>query len=367
MATLTGVAGPLVLCPFSVVIEPMAAMVNFEIAGDPTYTGLEIQRFDDLVHGTGIAVLLMRRDDRRVDVYRQPGLRLDPSTYDIGAGVGLWAEADLEPAVVEVTPTGVLAEVGLHDSDQRWIRVQVDDRDGARRRPASLLAPVSAAVEQPTCMLLVWMSVFDLVRTGGRGLDITIDGRSVTTGRLPMAWLHRRRLVKYAADLVVIRLNPAQDGPVPVVDPGTAEDAQFARVDGQSCLAGVTGQTPGHTTRLVLDPPLPDLGRLPDGASVGGEWHLGIDGQGSVVGGTWHAERVEESVALVLDSTAKWRPGPLPLLMRVVTRIVPTFREWPATYRWRGTITLGPTATITSAWERKGSATAESYRRMMRA
>ena len=355
------------LVPFSVAVEPMAAMVNFEIAGDPFYTGLEIQRFDDPVHGTGVAVLLMRRDDRRVDVYRQPGLRLDPSTYGIGAGVGQWAEADVDPSVVEVTPTGVLAAVGLRDADQRRIQVHIDDRDGDRRRPASLLAPVSAAVEQPTCMLLVWMPVFDLVRTRGRGVEITIDGLAVATGRLPMAWLHGRRLVKYAADLVVIRLNPAQDGPLPMVDPDTPADAEFALVDGQTCLARVTGEIPGHTTGLVLDPPLPDLGRLADGASVGGEWRLGIDMQGSVVGGTWHVERAGESVDLVLDSTAKWRPGPLPLLMRVVTRIVPTFRAWPATYRWRGTVTLGPPPTITSSWERKGSAAGESYRRMMRA
>jgi hypothetical protein len=82
VATLAGVEDRAALCPFAVAVEPMAAMLNFEIADDPTYSGLEIQRFDDPTHGTGVAVLLMRRDDRRVDVYRQPGLAPRP----IGVG-----------------------------------------------------------------------------------------------------------------------------------------------------------------------------------------------------------------------------------------------------------------------------------------
>ena len=354
------------LCPLSLTVEPMAAMLNFEIADDPTYTGLEIQRFDDPMHGIGVAVLLMRRVDRRVDVYRQPGLRLDRSVYGIGAGVGQWREADLDPAVVEVTPTGVLAAIGLRDGDQRWIEVHVDDRDGRRRRPATLLAPVSAAVEQPECMLLVWMPEFDLVRTRGRGVAVTIDGRAVTTGRLPMAWLHGRQLVKYAADLVIVRLMPAQAGPLPAVDPDTATHVDLAQVDGKSCIAAVTGRIPGHAARFVLDPAFPDLGHLADGAPVGGTWRLGIDQAASVVAGTWQVQRAADRVDLVIDSTSRWRPGRLPLLMRVVTRVVPTFRAWPTTYRWSATVTLGRTPTMTSTWERKGSAAAESYRRMMR-
>lgn len=354
------------LCPFAVAVEPMAAMLNFEIADDPTYSGLEIQRFDDPTHGTGVAVLLMRRDDRRVDVYREPGLRLDRSAYGIGAGVGRWCETPLDPAVLEVTPTRVLARLGLRDADQRWIRVHVDDRDGRRRRPATLLAPVSAAVEEPTCMLLVWMPVFDLVRTGGRGVAITIDGRAVTTGRLPMAWLHGRRLIKYAADLVVVQVNPAHDGACPVTDPQGATGVELARVDGQPGIVSVATKALGHTARFAFDPPFPDAARLTDGASASGRWRLGIDQQASVVSGTWHAQRAADQVALVIDSTAKWRPGPLPLLMRVVTRVVPTFRAWPTTYRWRASVTLGHPPTLTSAWERTGAVGAQAYRRMMR-
>jgi hypothetical protein len=51
--------------------------------------------------------------------------------------------------------------------------------------------------------------------------------------------------------------------------------------------------------------------------------------------------------------------------MRIVTTIVPTFRSWPLTYRWRATVTLGPEPTIAARWERTTDARAESYERLM--
>ena len=338
-----------ILRPFTLTIEPMAAMLNFEIADDPTYSGLEVQRFDDDIHGQGLAVLLVRRADRRVDVYRTSGLRLDRSRYGIHAGVCEWRETVIEPAVLDVGRDGTVVDLGLVDADGRRVEVYVDDRDGSARSPGALLAPVGASIDEPAAMLLVWMPRFDLLRTGGREPRIVIDGRRATTGRLPMAWLHHRRLIKAAADLVVVQLCPA-------VDAGPVERG----------VGAVVAEAAGHAATLVLDPALPDLGSLADGADVSGLWRLAIDDQASLVSGTWRARRSGERVDLALDSTAPWRPGHLPWLMRIVTRVVPTFRRWPTTYRWRATVTLGDAPTMTSRWERTSGARDEAYARMMR-
>lgn len=345
-------AGEVVPCPFTLTIEPMAAMLNFEIADDPVYSGLEVQRFDDAIHGAGVAVLLVRRADRKVDVYRSPGLRLDPAGYGIHAGVGEWREAGIEPATLDVTSTGTLCDIALTDSDGRRVEVRVDDRGGRPRRPGALLAPVGAAIEQPTSMLIVWMPRFDLLHARGREPEIVIDGRRATTGRLPMARLHHRRLIKAAVDLVVVQVCPA-------VEQMTIETERVAQA-GARC--------DGHEATLVLDPAMPDLGGLADGAAVSGAWRLAVDDQPSLVSGTWSARRSGDRVDLGLDSTAPWRPGPLPWLMRIVTRVVPTFRQWPTTYRWRATVDLGGAgaSTMSSRWERTGAGRDESYGRMMR-
>jgi hypothetical protein len=344
------------ICPFSLTVEPMAAMLNFEIADDPTYSGLEIQRLDDDLHGQGIVVLLVRRDNRLTDVYRSPGLRLERSAYAISAGVGEWVETDFEVAQLEASDLGVRAELEMRDVVGRTIKVSLDDRDSTPRRMAALLAPVSAAIEQPESMMLVWMPRFDLARAGAP-LSLSIDGRAANTGRLQGARLHGRQLVKYASDLVVVRLNPRASGSL-VSGAGVTYRS--------SSIESAGASTAGHTATLHLDPPMPDLRGLLDGTPIDGSWRLAIDDVPSLVSGTWQAVRHENRVELVMDSTAKWRPGRLPLLMRVVTSIVPTFRRWPTTYLWRATVELSAKPTISSRWERKSGESGAAYQRVMR-
>jgi hypothetical protein len=344
------------ICPFAVAVEPIAAMLNFEIVDDPTYTGLEIQRLDDDVHGRGFVVLLVRRDDRLTDIYRSPGLRLERETYAISAGVGEWLKTEFETAQLEVSERGVRIALDMRDTAGRTIRVSLDDRGTAPRPMARLLAPVSASIEKPESMMLVWMPRFELARADAP-FSLSIDGRPTMTGQLPGARLHGRRLVKYAADLVVVRLNPQASGPIPA-------DAQVTR-QGTS-IESVGTSMAGHTATLHLDPPLLDLRGLPDGVPLDGSWRLAVDDLPSLVSGTLHAARSGSQVELMMDSTAEWRPGRLPWLMRIVTRLVPTFRRWPTTYLWRATVDLSGSPTMTSRWERKSGESGAAYRRVMR-
>jgi len=54
-------------------------------------------------------------------------------------------------------------------------------------------------------------------------------------------------------------------------------------------VARVEAAAGGHAATLVLDPPLPDLVGMPDGAGVTGSWRLGIDRAPSIVSGSWSA------------------------------------------------------------------------------
>ena len=51
--------------PLSLTVDPLAAMLNCELADHPVYDGLELQWFDDDVHGTGMLAFLSRREDRK--------------------------------------------------------------------------------------------------------------------------------------------------------------------------------------------------------------------------------------------------------------------------------------------------------------
>ena len=345
--------------PLSLEVDELAAMLNFELAEHPVYDGGELQWFDDDVHGTGMLAFLSRRADGRVDYYQQHGLRLDPERYAIGGGTGGWHEIDFDVARLAVREDGVDAEARFTDVDGRLIEIRVDDRDGRPRRPAGLLAPVSAAIEQPTSLLLVWMPRFDLVRRTGEPPVVRIDGVDASTGRLPGARLHRRHLVKQAAPVVTIVVNRDRDGAAT----GTTRGQQVL-LDAAGGVAELRAEQAGHHARLRFAPALPDLAALPDGTDASGRWHVAIDAT-RLTGGTWSTQRRGDAVTVAMDVDERWRPRRLPWLMRLVTTVVPVFRRWPTTYRWRGEVRLdaeGAGASLSSSWERTGDERGRAYR-----
>jgi hypothetical protein len=350
------------LCPFTLQVWLIDRMLNFEIENDPHYAGLELQVFDDPTHGHGMAVLLKRRQDGRFDVYRQPGLTLGPEIAQVGVELGEWLEAAIDPARFDIRPDGVEVDVCFTDAAGRVIEVRIDDRDGRRRHRGTLLAPVGAVIEDPVSLPLFVMGGCDLVRRSGRVFDIRIDGRPVTTGRLPGEWLHRRRLVKYTADPTLVIVNLAHEGPAATIDPRAPGDVELVpRSNGIGALRTRNG---GHRARLELAPALPDLVRLRPNMTMEGTWHVGIDNDPAVVGGIWTVERRQDCAELVLDVVQGWRAAGLPPLMAAVTRLAPVFRSWPTTYRWSGTVNLRDRPTLSSRWERKDGQRDESYRRL---
>lgn len=355
---------PSVRCPFSLTAEPIAHMLNLELADHPVYDGLELQWFDDDVVGTGMLAFLSRRAGRAVDYYAQAGLRLDPAGYRIGGGTRSWNETEFAVARLEVADDGVDAHVRFTDVDGRGVEVRVLDRDGRKRHRAALLAPVSAAVERPESMLLVWMTDFDLVHVGPTSPVVRIDGQDAAIGRLPGERLHRRHLIKYAGSLCAVTLNRAQDGPLATAGDATGTgSAQSPDGSGDAGTAVLGADAGGHRARVVLDPALPDLTTVTDGATTSGLWHVTVDAA-RLTGGRWWVRRVGDLIDLRLDVGERWRPRGLPLLMRVVTTVAPVFRRWPTTYRWRARIELGPAPAMTSRWERVGRERGAGYRRL---
>lgn len=331
---------------FRLRIDSFAAMLNLELAEHPVYDGLELQWFDDDAHGTGMLVFLSHRADGRVDYYQQPGLTLDRRHYAIGGGIGHWTVTELEVARLVVGEDGVDAEVRFTDRDGRTVEVSVDDRDGERRRPGRLLAPVGDAIKDPVSLLLVWLPRFDLVRVTHRQPVVRIDGQDVRLGQLPGRRLHRRHLIKVAAPVLTIEVNGPDDG-----------DGIVAG-DGEELVA-VHGD---HRAHLTIEPPAPDLATLADGEVASGRWTIGVDGV-ALTGGKWAAGRRGAIVRALVRVEDRWRPGAQPLLVRLVTTLVPVFRRWPTTYRWRTEVRADDPGSRSEGWERTGGSGGGSYRR----
>jgi hypothetical protein len=348
------------LCPFDLSVDRLARFLNAELVDDPTYEALELQFFDDPEQGTGLLAFLQRREDRRVDYYVTPGLRLDRMSYAIGGGTGSWNETGFARHRFEVAADGVVADVRFVDVDGRPIEILVDDRDGRPRRRGTLLAPVGSGIDDPLALMLVHLHGFDLVRRGENDPVIRIGGRRVSPGALPGRRFHGHELIKYAAPLHTIMVNRATAGPVPIVDRQGTTTVRVAD-DGGGIAALVAGEG-DRRVRLAFRPAVPDIATLRDGRTVHGAWRVFAEDVPPLTGGSWTVVRRGDDVTIRFAVTDPWRPGPLPWLPRIVTRVVPVFRRWPTTYRWTARVTLGDHPTMESHWERIGERD-DSYRR----
>ncbi len=343
-----------VMVPFRVGVDPMERLLVATFKGDPEFEGIEPQVFDDAVNGKGMRVLRYRKDGR-VDVYWQPGVRVDRSTFVVGAGIGDFAEAAIEPARFEITERGVDLHVAFTDAQARKVELRIrEDAPGKRGFP--LLAPVGADIEKPLQLFLVYMPDIDLVRRAGSLVEGRIGDRALRPTSLPML-LHGRRVwfIRYVARPIIATLNPPMNRPVifELAAPGSIEvDGTSIVADGDGCVTRISA---GHAPRRVdvaFLPGFPNLLDLSDGGSASGRWSIRITGL-PITGGSYRASREGGRVAVELDVTEHWKPSGLPLSMGLFTRVVRKVRTWPSTYRWRGVVELGSAPAMSGVWERK--------------
>jgi hypothetical protein len=342
------------IVPFKVVMQPMKSLLVATFKGDPEFASLEPQVFDDSICGKGMRCLRYRHDGR-VDVYWQPGVRVDRQTFEIGAGVGDFVETTIEPARLEINERGVYCDVALTDCHGRRVALRVQE-DVAVKRPFPLLAPVGADIQNPLMLLLVYMPHFDFVSRAGI-VEGRIGERALHPDSIPLLLQTRRVwLTRYANHPITAGLiNPPMREPVQVEipAPGSLEtDGMTLATDELGRLIHLSAGMPPQQVILVFSPGLVSLSQLPDGGVVLGRWSVSVAGA-AITGGRYRLARVENRVEVELDVTEHWKPSNLPLGMNILTRLMRMFRTWPASYRWRGTVELGDSPKLLGVWQRK--------------
>jgi membrane protease YdiL (CAAX protease family) len=341
--------------PIRLGIDPMEGLLMFGIAGDPEFESLEPQVFDDAINGKGMRVLRYRRDGR-VDVYWQPGVHVDRSSFSIGAGPGDFEEVPITPARFEIGARGVMVDLAFTDAQGRRTSLRVFE-DAAGKQGFPMLAPVGANIDKPTQLFLVWMPDIDLVRRAGTRVEGQIGDRALRPQSLP-ALLHGHRVlfIRYVAKPVIAVLNPPMLQPLMAdlsVAGSTQVDGMTLTADGAGSVLRISAGEVPHQVELDFLPGFPNLLAMGRAGTAAGKWSIGIAGV-AITGGTWSARRQGERVALELDVTQAWKPHCLPLSMEILTRLRSQFRTWPRTYRWRGSVELGSAPSLSGAWERVG-------------
>jgi hypothetical protein len=344
-----------IILPIRLGIDPMEGLLVADFKGDPEFRGIEPQVFDDPTNGKGMRVLRYRKDGK-VDVYWQPGVRVDKSTFTVGSGIGDFEEVKIKPARLEITWHYVNLHMAFTDAQGRDVELFICE-DIHKKRGFPLLAPVGADIRKPRQLFLVYMPCIDLVRRAGSFVKGRIGDRKLRPASLPILLDWQRVLfIRYAAKPVISTLNPPMSKPL-IVDmsvPGKADvDGKMIVADEKGSITRIcTGRESGRVEMDFL-PSFPNLPDIPQGGSPAGRWSIRIMGV-VITGGSYRASREGDRVSVELDVTEHWKPSCLPFAMELFTRIVPMFRTWPASYRWQGVVELGAKPVMSGTWERKG-------------
>ncbi len=224
------------ILPICVGIDPMEKLLVANFKGDPEFEGLEPQIFDDLINGKGMRVLRYRKDGK-VDIYWQQGVRVDSTTFAVGAGIGDFAEVTIEPAHFELTERRLELHVAFTDAQGRKVELRVhEDTHGKQGFP--MLAPVGADVKKPPRLMLVYMPSIDLVRSTGSLVEGRIGDRTLRPASLPILlnW-HRVWFVRYVP-------NPVSQAPhrimmipihISLIHLETPQDTIFLKIHIKRC------------------------------------------------------------------------------------------------------------------------------------
>jgi hypothetical protein len=342
--------------PITLELSPLRRLLVIDVADDPTYRVLEPQALE-AAGGTGL-VLLAYRHDGHVELYAEAELEVDPSGYD-GLGKGLLGihHAAFEAARFEVADDGLKLDIAFSAPNGRRFDLHVHEHLTRPRDHFPVLAPVGGAFETPAFFPFLWLPALSFVPARDSQVVVRVDGQERTIAHLPLPVGGRRCLMaRYDPDVRVCQVNPSwvtglPRVPVgPIGEPGQ-DGFDIIEVDRAPALARVRVSRGDHTCAALMDPPLPDPGRLPPSARRQGTIRLQADDT-TELRGRYELVRTEDRVDLVIDRFGPWRTRQRRPLLAVLFRL-PVFRRWPTTYRWHARLDLTvPDSGWTSTWSR---------------
>ncbi len=338
----------LVYNPFRIDIDPMERLllVNFEKDPDTLYVGFEPQVFDDEINGKGHLVIGWRVDGR-VDVYHQPGLKLNPEKYDIaGKGLAHLVEREMPEARFEITNTGVQAFYEFYDIHNRLVRFSISERNPRKRNPFGLIAPMGHAAENPSALPLVILHDFYFVRSKHTEISIAIGDRLHRHDILPIRMDgSKMTFLRYSPDLYVASVNPAFNGKLEKVAVNQGWNViekdsliEIITVDGLPAICGLRKQHRNHELNMRFEPAFPDIGSMKAHTTAKGRFMIAGHRETGTIEGVYTVEKGETETRITMIPSKGWKPRPDRFSLRFLYRVAKVFRHWPKTYIWEATI-----------------------------
>ena len=342
-----------IIFPLKLGVEPMQRLLiaNFT---DDEYEALEPQMFNDSINGKGLRVLRYRKD-RKVDVYWQPGVFVDPNTFNIGAGIGDFEKVKIDPACFEVDDRGINIHLAFIDKQKRKVEMRIRENTFNNKR-MRFLAPVGNDIEKPKQFFLAYMLGFDFVKKKGTFFSASIGDRSLKPSPFPLLRNFKKVFfARYSIQPSVGVINPPMSMPlifesnVPSI---TVVDDINISINKNGNIETINREYESIKYEIHFFPEFPNLTCIQDNKPVKGKWEFHI-AQDLITSGNFFLNKQAGVVSVEIDVTGSWKPVNLPLSLKVFTMVLRFFRNWPATYRWIGEVDFNNDLKMSGSWIRK--------------
>lgn len=328
--------------PFAIRFDPIKRilLVNFTNDPDSIYEGFEpqVMRLSD---GNEAHLVIGWRLDGRVDVYHDPRLQPDSTTYRIaGKGLSKLVPTVFAEAEFRMTTTGITASYDFRDAFDRQVSVVVSEHGHKKRKPFSLLAPMGLAASEPQALPFLLLHDFYFVRRKNTELHIRIGGRLHEADKLAFPIDGKRMyFTRYSMRPVIASFLPAAESTLPLHTIHQNTDVELNH-DASGQLISATWYGADYPVTMHLDQAMPPLNVLFQ-RHTPYESRFTLSGHKSagMIGGTIKARRDGDTLHLVLQPTDGWKPRPDRLSLRILYRAAAMFRHWPKNYLWQAKIT----------------------------
>ena len=355
------------ILPFSFSYDTIKRILLVSFEGDPDslYLGLEAQVVPS-PQGEEEQLVIGWRRDGRVDVYHSSRLTPDPLKYtNVGKGLAHLVPRECAHASGEIEEGRMPAEYTFQDVEGRRISLHIKEEDPKKRRPFSLLAPVSYSSAAPSSLFLVYLYNFYFIRKKGTFLKIQIGSREHKPDLLPFLIDGQRMFYsRYSEKPLVVYFNPDFAGILPSLkveegDPEIQTDmirGELNWKDGVLSLKKLVLQNPISPVELRFQPAFPSLLELHEKERAQGTFELDTLPSVGKITGIYRVEKQTENLVFELHPRGGWHPRPDRLSLWLLFSLVPVFRRWPSTYRWKAVLTPQEDGTVfmNSQWRREG-------------
>lgn len=337
------------LNPFSINITPMKSLLLVNIENDPDslYIGFEPQMFDDSIHGKGYLIIAWRKDGK-VDVYHEPGLKLDSSNFDIaGKGLANMITCEFTNPLLDLNDTAVNVYFKFTDIHNREVVISIAENNPKQKKPFGLLAPMGDALENPTAMPLIMLQDFYFVRRKGSEIMLTIDGKEHKADNLPLP-IDRSRMtfIRYSSKPLIVKLNPKYSGKAAV---HIIEDNQdvlnfdnyeigLEWTDGKAYIKSIIRHNEVYPVKITFNESFPNIGNMNKNEKKEGTFSIESHPSIGKIKGNYYIEFSGDDVFVKLVPSKGWIPQKSKLSLSILYRVAKVFKRWPATYEWTAKI-----------------------------